>query len=47
MGITGASCNTTANTTTNQTLEPQADWSASRQTLHCFGSTLETIAPLF
>ena len=47
MGITGATGGTTANTTTNQTLELQADWSASGQTLHCDGSTLETIAPLF
>jgi hypothetical protein len=37
----------TANTTTNQMLELQADWSASGQTMHCDGSTLETIAPLF
>ena len=47
MGIAGASGGTTANTTTNQALELQADWSASGQTMHCYGSTLETIAPLF
>jgi hypothetical protein len=47
MRIAGASGGTTANTTTNQALELQADWSASGQTLHGYGSTLETIAPLF
>jgi hypothetical protein len=47
MGITGASGNTAANTTANQTLKLQTGWSATGQTMHCSGTTLETITAPF